>query len=146
MLSLLIATRRILTSDDTFSSKCYFEIVPFFLQNYRLAKTFAARIMNNVRWSETFQHALVCLVSRIWAAILPSMVRDHLRDTLQWTLTNADKRDNLFAVPCNEEDNCSPYGLCSYDGNRKKHVCICMPGYVGEWNARIRLSNVDNLL
>ncbi|XP_025991116.1 nidogen isoform X2 [Solenopsis invicta] len=35
-------------------------------------------------------------------------------------------------VPCNEEDNCSPYGLCSFDGNRKKHVCVCMPGYVGD--------------
>ncbi|XP_011351557.1 nidogen-2 isoform X2 [Ooceraea biroi] len=35
-------------------------------------------------------------------------------------------------VSCNEEENCSPYGLCSYDGNRKKHVCICMPGYVGD--------------
>ncbi|XP_029175623.1 nidogen-2 isoform X2 [Nylanderia fulva] len=33
---------------------------------------------------------------------------------------------------CNEEDNCSPYGLCSFDGNRKKHVCVCMPGYVGD--------------
>jgi nidogen (entactin) len=33
---------------------------------------------------------------------------------------------------CEEEDNCSPYGLCSFDGNRKKHVCICMPGYVGD--------------
>ncbi|KAL0115113.1 hypothetical protein PUN28_010595 [Cardiocondyla obscurior] len=35
-------------------------------------------------------------------------------------------------APCNEEDNCSPYGLCSFDGNRKKHVCVCMPGYVGD--------------
>ncbi|XP_072765184.1 nidogen isoform X3 [Anoplolepis gracilipes] len=35
-------------------------------------------------------------------------------------------------VPCNEEDNCSPYGLCSFDGNRQKHVCVCMPGYVGD--------------
>ncbi|XP_012216144.1 nidogen isoform X3 [Linepithema humile] len=35
-------------------------------------------------------------------------------------------------VSCNEEDNCSPYGLCSFDGNRKKHVCTCMPGYVGD--------------
>ncbi|XP_012540615.1 nidogen isoform X3 [Monomorium pharaonis] len=35
-------------------------------------------------------------------------------------------------VPCNEEDNCSPYGLCSFDGNRKKHVCVCMPGYIGD--------------
>ncbi|XP_050461827.1 nidogen isoform X2 [Cataglyphis hispanica] len=35
-------------------------------------------------------------------------------------------------VPCNEEDNCSSYGLCSFDGNRKKYVCVCMPGYVGD--------------
>ncbi|XP_070160368.1 nidogen isoform X1 [Polyergus mexicanus] len=35
-------------------------------------------------------------------------------------------------VSCNEEDNCSSYGLCSFDGNRKKHVCVCMPGYVGD--------------
>ncbi|XP_011879580.1 PREDICTED: nidogen-2 isoform X4 [Vollenhovia emeryi] len=35
-------------------------------------------------------------------------------------------------APCNEEDNCSQYGLCSFDGNRKKHVCVCMPGYVGD--------------
>ncbi|XP_018362024.1 PREDICTED: nidogen-2 isoform X2 [Trachymyrmex cornetzi] len=35
-------------------------------------------------------------------------------------------------APCNEEDNCSPYGLCISDGNKKKHVCVCMPGYVGD--------------
>ncbi|KAG5340816.1 NID1 protein, partial [Acromyrmex charruanus] len=30
-------------------------------------------------------------------------------------------------APCNEEDNCSSYGLCISDGNKKKHVCVCMP-------------------
>ncbi|XP_018351270.1 PREDICTED: nidogen-2 isoform X3 [Trachymyrmex septentrionalis] len=35
-------------------------------------------------------------------------------------------------APCNEEDNCSQYGLCISDGNKKKHVCVCMPGYVGD--------------
>ncbi|XP_011060882.1 PREDICTED: nidogen-2 isoform X2 [Acromyrmex echinatior] len=35
-------------------------------------------------------------------------------------------------APCNEEDNCSSYGLCISDGNKKKHVCVCMPGYVGD--------------
>ena len=38
----------------------------------------------------------------------------------------------FFTAPCNEEDNCSQYGLCISDGNKKKHVCVCMPGYVGE--------------
>ncbi|KAG7213656.1 hypothetical protein KM043_002901 [Ampulex compressa] len=33
---------------------------------------------------------------------------------------------------CDVEDNCSPYGLCSFDGDRQKHVCICLPGYVGD--------------
>ncbi|XP_032672473.1 nidogen isoform X2 [Odontomachus brunneus] len=35
-------------------------------------------------------------------------------------------------VPCNEEDNCSPAAFCSFDGDKKNHVCICMPGYVGD--------------
>ncbi|XP_051169856.1 nidogen isoform X3 [Leptopilina boulardi] len=34
-------------------------------------------------------------------------------------------------TPCNVENNCSPYGLCSYDGNRQIHVCTCQPGYTG---------------
>ncbi|XP_011138379.1 nidogen-2 isoform X2 [Harpegnathos saltator] len=35
-------------------------------------------------------------------------------------------------VTCNEEDNCSPYAFCSFEKDRKNHVCICMPGYVGD--------------
>lgn len=45
----------------------------------------------------------------------------------------ADKRGNcIFTVTCNEEDNCSPFAFCTSGGDRKHHVCICMPGYVGE--------------
>ncbi|XP_011690827.1 PREDICTED: nidogen-2 isoform X3 [Wasmannia auropunctata] len=33
---------------------------------------------------------------------------------------------------CNEEDNCSPNGHCSFDGDRKEYVCVCRQGYVGD--------------
>ncbi|XP_033230470.1 nidogen-like isoform X2 [Belonocnema kinseyi] len=35
------------------------------------------------------------------------------------------------STSCNVENNCSPFGLCSYDGNRQIHVCTCQPGYTG---------------
>ncbi|XP_014478375.1 PREDICTED: nidogen-2 isoform X2 [Dinoponera quadriceps] len=35
-------------------------------------------------------------------------------------------------VTCNEDDNCSPFAFCSSGGDRKGHVCVCMPGYIGD--------------
>ncbi|XP_066603007.1 nidogen isoform X2 [Prorops nasuta] len=33
---------------------------------------------------------------------------------------------------CDVENNCSPNGMCSFDGNRQKYVCSCLPGFVGD--------------
>ncbi|XP_047349033.1 nidogen-like isoform X1 [Vespa velutina] len=35
-------------------------------------------------------------------------------------------------ISCDIEDNCSPNGMCSFDGDKQKHVCICSAGYIGD--------------
>ncbi|XP_015172869.1 PREDICTED: nidogen-2 isoform X3 [Polistes dominula] len=35
-------------------------------------------------------------------------------------------------VSCDIENNCSPNGMCSFDGDKQKHVCICSAGYIGD--------------
>ncbi|XP_057336518.1 nidogen-like isoform X1 [Microplitis mediator] len=34
--------------------------------------------------------------------------------------------------PCNLANNCSPQGMCTYDTDKQTHICICLPGYVGD--------------
>ncbi|XP_034945839.1 nidogen isoform X2 [Chelonus insularis] len=34
--------------------------------------------------------------------------------------------------PCNLANNCSPQGTCTYDTDRQHHICICLPGFVGD--------------
>ncbi|KAK2575184.1 hypothetical protein KPH14_003221 [Odynerus spinipes] len=35
-------------------------------------------------------------------------------------------------LSCDIENNCSPNGMCSFDGDEQKHVCICSNGYIGD--------------
>nr|XP_050849041.1 nidogen-like isoform X3 [Vespula vulgaris] len=35
-------------------------------------------------------------------------------------------------ISCDIENNCSPNGMCSFDGDKQKHVCICSAGYIGD--------------
>ncbi|XP_043265975.1 nidogen isoform X2 [Colletes gigas] len=44
-----------------------------------------------------------------------------------------DTEQGCYAVQrgsCEVEDNCSPHGVCSFIGD--KHVCVCLPGYLGD--------------
>lgn len=107
-------------------------------QSCHLAKTHAAEIMSDAQWSKVCPRVLACLVSRkLIRVVLPfNMVSLGIpfgKDILFTVDITADKRAYCtFTVACNEEDNCSPAAFCSFDGDRKSHVCICMPGYVGE--------------
>lgn len=38
----------------------------------------------------------------------------------------------IVAASCDVEDNCSSNGICNFDAERQKHVCICLPGFVGK--------------
>ncbi|XP_012271445.1 nidogen-2 isoform X2 [Orussus abietinus] len=43
--------------------------------------------------------------------------------------------DGCFPIQhesCDVANNCSPYGSCSYNGDRGLYVCVCLPGYVGD--------------
>ncbi|XP_017793749.1 PREDICTED: nidogen-2 [Habropoda laboriosa] len=38
----------------------------------------------------------------------------------------------LVRGSCDVEDNCSQYGICNLDPETQTHVCICIPGFVGD--------------
>ncbi|KAK0096570.1 hypothetical protein PV326_005114 [Microctonus aethiopoides] len=34
--------------------------------------------------------------------------------------------------PCNLANNCSPQGVCTYNIDRQAHICVCLPGFIGD--------------
>ena len=44
----------------------------------------------------------------------------------------------IVTAPCDVEDNCSPNGFCNIDAEKQKYVCVCLPGFIGEYLIRLR--------
>jgi len=38
----------------------------------------------------------------------------------------------LFTETCDTASDCSPYGACTFSDAVDHHICVCLPGYIGD--------------